>query len=261
MPQSVAPPFEGLGRGPTAAGQPTLATVERWLTAVLGVFRAGHGGGEAAFQRHLLVLRFGVVNTVAFALLAAAWLQGWIDAVLEGDGSRLVGAIAAVFLAGLALCTKRIVQTSRELNQIRELDLGRPCDPGRSRVIAYCRGIEGRDAQSRAIGASALRLKLSARIAAVRHIAGSLVVLGLIGTVIGFIVALSGVDPETAANVSAIGPMVSTLIDGMAIALHTTLVGAVLNVWLMMNYRLLEAGTVDLIAGIVERGERRHARS
>ena len=34
--------------------------------------------------------------------------------------------------------------------------------------------------------------------------------------------------------------MVSTLIDGMSVALYTTLVGSVLNVWLMLNYRLVE---------------------
>jgi biopolymer transport protein ExbB/TolQ len=148
------------------------------------------------------------------------------------------------------------VQTSRELNQVDEVDLvGRP-----TRVAAYCRGVAGRDGPSRAISASALRLRLAARIAAVRHVANSLVILGLIGTVIGFIVALSGVDPKAVADVNAIAPMVSTLIGGMSIALHTTLIGAVLNVWLMVNYRLLETGTVQLIAAIVERGES-HARA
>ena len=95
--------------------------------------------------------------------------------------------------------------------------------------------------------ASALRLKLGARIGSIRHFANSLVFLGLIGTVIGFIIALSGVDPDAAADVESIGPMVSTLINGMSVALYTTLVGAILNVWLMVNYRLLESGTVTLV--------------
>ena len=80
--------------------------------------------------------------------------------------------------------------------------------------------------------------------------------MGLIGTVIGFIIALSGVDPATAGDVNAIAPMVSALIGGMSVALYTTLVGAILNVWLMVNYRLLESGTVRLLAAIVERRER-----
>jgi biopolymer transport protein ExbB/TolQ len=90
----------------------------------------------------------------------------------------------------------------------------------------------------------------------VRHIASSLVVLGLVGTVIGFIIALSGVDPQAAADPGSIAPMVSTLIQGMSVALYTTLVGAVLNVWLMLNYRLLEGGTTRLFTALVEEGER-----
>ena len=45
------------------------------------------------------------------------------------------------------------------------------------------------------------------------------------------------------------------LIGGMSVALYTTLVGAVLNIWLMLNYRLLEGGT-RLFTAIVELGER-----
>jgi hypothetical protein len=86
------------------------------------------------------------------------------------------------------------------------------------------------------------------------------VLLGLIGTVVGFIIALSGVRPEVVSDVGAIGPMVSTLISGMSVALYTTLVGSLLNVWLMINVRLLEGGTVKLLTTTVELGER-HARS
>jgi biopolymer transport protein ExbB/TolQ len=86
------------------------------------------------------------------------------------------------------------------------------------------------------------------------------VFLGLLGTVIGFIMALSGVDAQAAGDVDAIGPMVTMLIDGMSVALYTTLVGAVLNIWLMINYRLLESGTVTLLTAVVDLGER-HARA
>lgn len=49
--------------------------------------------------------------------------------------------------------------------------------------------------------------------------------------------------------------MVSTLIEGLSTALYTTLVGAVLNVWLMINYRMLAGGTIKLINALVELGE------
>ena len=80
--------------------------------------------------------------------------------------------------------------------------------------------------------------------------------LGLIGTVVGFVIALSGVNPDTVSDVAAIGPMVSKLLEGMGVALYTTLVGSVLNIWLMLNHRLLEGGAIHLITHLVEEGER-----
>ncbi len=49
--------------------------------------------------------------------------------------------------------------------------------------------------------------------------------------------------------------MVSTLIAGMSTALYTTLIGAVLNIWLMIDYQLLAGGTVKLITSLIDRGE------
>jgi hypothetical protein len=204
---------------------------------------------DTASYQYLLVLRFLVLNLVATALCAAAWLKGWVGAVFTGDSTQLVLVITIVFGFGFASCARKIFLTSSELNQLKA-----PARHRSPRVARYLEIIQGRDGQSRALAASALKLKLAARIASIRHLANSLVFLGLIGTVIGFIIALSGIDPDAAADVESIGPMVSTLISGMSVALYTTLVGAILNIWLMVNYRLLESGTV------VELGER-HARS
>jgi MotA/TolQ/ExbB proton channel family len=210
---------------------------------------------DAAAWRHLLTLRFLVINLVAAALFCAAWVKGWIAMILAGDSTHQVVLIAAVFAYGLVRCGGKILMTSVELNHLREPALARS-----SPVHKYLEGIKGHDAQSRAISASALKMKLMSRIGSIRHIANSLVLLGLLGTVIGFIMALSGVDAQTAGDVEAIGPMVMTLISGMSVALYTTLVGAVLNIWLMVNYRLLESGTVALLTAIVDLGER-HART
>ena len=114
----------------------------------------------------------------------------------------------------------------------------------------------GKDADSRQTLAQALRLELSQNITIIRHLGSSLVFLGLIGTVLGFIIALSGVDPDLAGETENIGPMVSALIAGMSTALVTTLVGGLLNIWLMANYQLLTTGTVRLINTIVELGEK-----
>ncbi len=206
--------------------------------------------GEDKPHHFLLMLRYVLFNMLGFALLTAAYLQGWIETLLTVDRSFLCIGIFLVFLSGLAVCTWRVWQTSRELNQVKSFD------PLTSSATAdYIAKLRGRSGESRSILASTLRLRLAQRISAVRHVAGSLVLLGLIGTVIGFIIALSGVDPAQAADVKSIAPMVSTMIEGMSTALFTTLVGGVLNLWLMVNYRLLYGGTVKLLTALIDFGE------
>jgi MotA/TolQ/ExbB proton channel family len=199
---------------------------------------------------YLLLLRFGLINLIGLGLLALAQVHGWVALSLSADHTHLVTVIFLVFLTGLGVSAYRIAQTSRELNRTKPFD---PLVP--SLAAQFLAKTRGRSGESRAILISALRLKLTQRIAGVRYTANSLVLLGLIGTVIGFIIALSGVDPDKAGDFNAVAPMVSTLIEGMSTALYTTLVGAVLNVWLMVNYQLLAGGTVKLITALVELGE------
>jgi hypothetical protein len=202
-------------------------------------------------RRYVLILRFALANLVGFALLGVAWVNGFVDLIRAGDDTHQCDLIFGVFLAGLVMCAARIFQASRELNAAREFDPAAPSEASRYVAkLAQC------SPEGRGIVAGTLRLRLSHRIAAVRHIGSTLVLLGLLGTVVGFIIALSGVDPQKATEVSAISPMVSTLIRGMSTALYTTLVGCILNIWLMVNYRLLATGTVKLVTTITELGER-----
>jgi len=191
-------------------------------------------------RRYLLLYRFLIVNIVGAALLGLAGAQGWIARIAEADPTGLVFVIFGVFAVGLALCGYRLFKTSAALNRLEEggtVDL--PDDwtaraPVRPELMA-----------------EALKARLFSRIAVVRQIAAALVVLGLIGTVAGFIIALSGVSAEDAGTLAAVQPMISTLISGMSVALYTTLEGAVLGLWLTVNYRMLATGTSTLYSELL----------
>ena len=235
------------------AAKPAVTKLETVSSEKLFGRAAVSGTGPFAHQdqfRYLLALRYALVNVAALALLAAAYLHGWIATVIAGDPTYQCAGIALVFAAGFALCSYRLWMVSNELNQARA-----PAPRPNSRAALYLALVANRAGDSRAIAASMLRDKLGSRLQAVRQIASTLVLLGLIGTVVGFIIALSGIRPESAGDVKSVAPMISTLISGMSVALYTTLVGALLNIWLMVNYQLLASGTVRLVSAIVERGE------
>lgn len=242
MPPSLADALNPLGPPPRLAVRPGLSLADLLVV------------GQREGQRYLLPLRFALINLVALALLVAVWLQGWLDQMVATDSYHLVKLNIGVFVVGLAMCGSRLLGLSRELNA---LGAGEPGQGSRAgRYLAEIRGVE---AASRAIIADGLKMTLGARLAGIRHIASTIVLIGLTGTIIGFVIALSGVDAAAASDAQAIAPMISTLLLGMAIALYKTLVGSVLNIWLMLNYRLLEAGTVHLLTKTIARGER-HAR-
>jgi hypothetical protein len=196
--------------------------------------------------RSVLVLRFALLNVLAFALLGAATIQGYVGMVLDADRTYLSVIIFAVFLAGLAICAHKVWQTSGEIDALN--------GPQGLRASSLAHLIKFDENNTPTVQDGSMRLRLAQRISVVRHLANTLVLLGLIGTVLGFIIALSGVSPEQASDVNAIAPMVSTLIRGMSTALYTTLIGSILNVWLMANFQILSGGTVQLMARLSELG-------
>ncbi len=227
-----------------------MALASEWWRGSDDTSGTDSAGAPRLLYRYLLVLRFVLVNIVAIALLVAIYLQGWLDDALVGYTGWLSLIIFAVFAFGMILCAAKIWSVSTELNDVRA-----SVPSATSRAGKYLAAIGERPAEGRSLSANLLRLRIINYIAIVCHFANTLVFLGLVGTVIGFIVALSGVNPELSATVDNVAPMVATLIKGMSIALYTTLIGSVLHVWLMMNYRILATGTLDLFNTIVELGE------
>ena len=68
--------------------------------------------------RFLLLLRFGLINLTGFALLGAAWMQGWIAQILAADDTHICKLIFALFLVGLAWSAQKVWMLSRELNAL-----------------------------------------------------------------------------------------------------------------------------------------------
>ncbi|HEY9566465.1 MAG TPA: MotA/TolQ/ExbB proton channel family protein [Thalassobaculum sp.] len=203
-----------------------------------------------AGPRHAALYQYAALNLPAAVLVAVAWQRGWLDTLVTVDSTRLTVVIIAVFGVGMALAAQRLWRLDQEIDSAR--GEGTLAD---SWAVRYLDEIRHHSSGSRSLVASALRMRITDYISLVRHIAGTLVLLGLIGTVVGFIMALSGVDPEKAADVTSMTPMVATLIQGMSVALYTTLAGAVANLWLMVNYRLITSTAVRLLADVVAIGE------
>jgi hypothetical protein len=155
--------------------------------------------------------RFLVVNIAALALLVGAWLKGWLGMVVAADRSYMTLVIIGVFVFGLYLCGSRMIGLSRFVARLKHPALSEP-----------------------------RRTVLLMRIGVVRHIANNLVLLGLIGTVLGFVIAFAGIEPGMIGDTDMAAGMITQVVDGMGVALYTTLVGAIAHIWLYGCYKILE---------------------
>jgi hypothetical protein len=162
----------------------------------------------------LLIYRFVLANGLGVAIcLALAW-SGHLIPVFETDQSRLTFAIAGLFLVGWAWTLKEAISVSDSLD--------------RSKAHGY------RPASVAEADKAMLKVEW------LESIPEWLVGLGLLGTVIGFSIALSGIDQSSVMQATGAQNAVAALMSGMRVALNTTLLGAALAIWHQVNLRMLK---------------------
>jgi len=155
--------------------------------------------------------RFAAINVAAVALLALATAQGWVVMIVEADRSRLTLVIAGVLALGLFLCGWRLA-TLRHL----------PTDWNRQQT------------------------RLDDRTATIRLLIELCPLLGLAGTVVGFIIAFASLDLAALTDASSAAATIGDVLAGVGIALYTTLTGLVAAVWLSLAYRTVESRVAEL---------------
>ena len=202
--------------------------------------------------KYLLILRYSLINLVGLVFLFVLITQGYVSKAVKADITNMVIVILALFSVGFILAAYRTFWLSRELNYSHLKVL-----PPNSITKDFLQNSKKLDASSRNNLAASLRIKLSSKINYIKFMANTLVILGLIGTVIGFIIALSGVDGSVSSNPEEVSKMVSTLIQGMSVALYTTLVGSICSVWLNICYQIMSTGANNLLSKIIELGEKK----
>ena len=202
--------------------------------------------------KYLLILRYSLINLVGLIFLFVLITQGYVTKAIKADITNMVIVILTLFAVGFILAAYRTFWLSRELNYSFLKIL-----PNHSLAKEFLLNSKKLDASSRSNLAASLRIKLSSKIGYIKFMANTLVILGLIGTVIGFIIALSGVDGSVSSNPEEVSKMVSTLIQGMSVALYTTLVGSICSVWLNICYQIMSTGANNLLSKIIELGEKK----
>lgn len=162
---------------------------------------------------NLLLYRLAILNFTGLALAFWAHTQDLVLPIFVADVSMLSYAIVALFAVGVVSTGVRAAKVSAAVNDLK----------AHGYADAYC--------QRKAA-------KMESKNAHIGDIAGWLMVLGLLGTVVGFTVALDGVANDASTEI----------MSGLRVAIGTTLIGGFLSLWLDVNRVILDGAT----AGYVE---------
>jgi len=180
---------------------------------------------------NLLIYRWLLCNGLGISLAVSLALSGHLIPIIQG-GAPITYAILALFGVGWVWTIKEVVFASLDLNWAKQHGPR-----------------QGHPAQAD---------KDAEKVEWLSSVAEWLVGLGLLGTVWGFYIALSGVDQNTVSQATGAQAAVAALMQGMRVALTTTLLGAGLAMWHEVNVRLLRTGLTVLWADrIVARDEGR----
>jgi hypothetical protein len=205
-------------------------------------------------------LIFTGLSLFAFILL---WYFGLIQRMIDSDRTFISPIICVLYLLSSLHCLWRILSVSREGAAAQKTGEavareGLGSATGTGLVARHIRDLVTKAAHQRGkrvdqtlmLRVLADRLRGSNAFGA--FASDTMLKLGLLGTIIGFIMMLApigGLDPE---NRAAVRSSMSLMSDGMAVAMYTTLVGLAASILLKVQYSILDSATSKVFAYAVD---------
>ncbi|MBL8325813.1 MAG: MotA/TolQ/ExbB proton channel family protein [Rubrivivax sp.] len=174
---------------------------------------------------------------VGVVLFVAWWLQarGLWRMLVEGDPSGISLGIAALALLVTLWCGHRARLLARQAS------------PG----SAWRRAHAAERLQDATLCAQLLADRTHGPHETAWWFCGATLKLGLLGTVVGFIVMASQIGQTASFELDQIQTLLKQMTTGMAIALYTTLVGLIGNLWLGLQLMLLDRLADRLAADVL----------
>jgi hypothetical protein len=215
-------------------------------------------------NEHVLLLKgLLLLVVIAFAFLVA-WHYGLLQRVWREDPTGLSTAITAIFLLAAGHGGSQFVRLSQALNQLETVQRwvdARDLAPGGQGVGALPEGCVGayieklfrkaRFGGPRPIDQTLLLESFESELRRGHNfgwfVADLLLSLGLLGTVVGFILMLSPISGLESDDHGAVRHALAAMSDGMAVALYTTLTGLVGGVLLKIQGMFLDNAVEDLV--------------
>ncbi len=205
---------------------------------------------------HQTLLEWLILLGIFVLLAFVAWHEGLLQLLFSSDRSYLSWLISALFVVMTGHCGMRALSISTLLSQAEAAWHWRDAHPGRLVPAGDTVAVgEARMPVTRITRSAAELLCfpearrelleiLSSEIKGGQevgwYVSESMIRLGLLGTIIGFILMLGAVIDVGPPGVEAVRKILLDMSSGMATALYTTLAGLLASMMLSMQYYLVD---------------------
>ena len=207
------------------------------LPVDFGAAAVGRADIAALSQR----LFWGWALLAGVALFTAWWMQrhGWWRALVDGDPSGISVVISLLAAVVTVWCGVRAWRLQQE------------AQPGGGRWrSAYLDDLSRQQGEASAL----LAERTHGPHETAWWFTAATIKLGLLGTVVGFILMSSQLGKSQSFELAEVQQLLQQMTGGMAIALYTTLVGLIANLWLGLQLLLLDRLADRLAADILADG-------
>jgi hypothetical protein len=232
-----------------------------------------HGSTWSAADRAPLLRWLIFTGATVFAAILL-WRYGLIRLMFVSDRTYLSSVIALIYVGASLHCLWRTIVISREGDAGRRVaariessgadvvpDPSAPVPDGL--IAAHIRDLalkartqgQGRLDQTLLLRSLADRLRGSNGFGS--FASDTVMKLGLLGTIIGFIIMLAPIAGLDASDKSMMKSSMGLMSDGMAVAMYTTLAGLVGSILLKIQYYMLDTATAKVFSRAVTLTETR----
>lgn len=200
-----------------------------------------------------IFLQWLLLSTVSLALLVLLCDLQVLQYLLFSDVTRITGLTLLVYLFTSLHCGYRSWFLAVEHQALQAAVDGY----AQSRLIGtYLANLDAGCAEN------PVAAELFAERARGQHqvgwfVTGVVIKLGLLGTVVGFVLMLGSVSELDNLDISDIKALMQQMTAGMGVAMNTTLVALVCSILMGLQYLLLDRSADLLVAAGVELGQRR----
>lgn len=191
-----------------------------------------------------------------------SWDSGLIPAMLSSDNTRISIIILVVFFLACLHCLDRSLFLSRQFNALHVYSDSKltSSNSAPSPILEYLQQPPSRTSSIEEEQDISLLTEVLAEQIRGQHqigwfIISALIKLGLLGTVIGFMLMLGSLDNIKSMDLEQVQTLMQTMTQGMKIALNTTLLGLGSSLLLGIQYLTLDRRADQLIAQTIQHSQ------